>query len=63
MIIGITLILGFVNDFHHSMPSLLFNTYFFLGISVFACIFYSALQYVAEQEFMVYCLKDEYQKL
>ena len=41
MIVGvISLILGFVNDISipHG-PSLLFNTYFFLGISMFAVFF------------------------
>ena len=47
MVIGlIALILGFVSDAHSAWPSLLFNTYFFLGISVFAVFFidYNMLQ-------------------
>ena len=53
MIIGvIALILGFVNDAHSAWPSLLFNTYFFLGISVFA-VFFIALQYVAEASWSI----------
>ena len=53
MIIGVTaLILGFVNDAHSAWPSLLFNTYFFLGISVFA-VFFIALQYVAEASWSI----------
>jgi len=53
MIIGlIALILGFVSDSHSAWPSLLFNTYFFLGISVFA-VFFIALQYVAEASWSI----------
>ena len=48
MAIGlIALIFGFATDAHAAWPSLLFNTYFYLGISVFA-VFFIALQYVAE---------------
>ena len=43
----ISLIFGFATDAHSSWPSLLFNNYFFLGISVFA-VFFIALQYVSE---------------
>ena len=48
MAIGlIALIFGFVSNPHGAWPALLFNTYFYLGISVFA-VFFVALQYVAE---------------
>jgi len=58
MAIGlIALIFGFVSDFNHlaedphhhfsTWPALLFNTYFYLGISVFA-VFFIAMQYVSE---------------
>ncbi|MEC7863765.1 MAG: quinol:cytochrome C oxidoreductase [Bacteroidota bacterium] len=48
MAIGLTaLIFGFVSNPHGAWPALLFNTYFYLGISVFA-VFFVALQYVAE---------------
>ena len=48
MAIGlIALIFGFVSNPHGAWPSLLFNTYFYLGIAVFA-VFFVALQYVAE---------------
>ena len=48
MFVGlVALIFGFVTDAHRTWPSLLFNNYFFLGISVFA-IFFVALQYVSE---------------
>jgi len=48
MAIGlIALIFGFVTDAHAAWPSLLFNTYFYLGISVFG-VFFIALQYVSE---------------
>jgi hypothetical protein len=48
MAIGlIALIFGFVSNSHGAWPALLFNTYFYLGISVFA-VFFVALQYVAE---------------
>jgi hypothetical protein len=43
----IAIVYGFLTDPHSAWPSLLFNTYFFLGISVFA-VFFVALQYVAE---------------
>jgi hypothetical protein len=48
MAIGlIALVFGFVSNPHGAWPALLFNTYFYLGISVFA-VFFVALQYVAE---------------
>ena len=48
MAIGLwSLIFGFATDAHSAWPSLLFNTYFYLGISVFA-VFFIALQYVSE---------------
>jgi len=48
MAIGIiALISGFISNPHGAWPALLFNTYFYLGISVFA-VFFVALQYVAE---------------
>ncbi len=48
MVIGcIALLFGFITDSHRAWPSLLFNNYFFLGISVFA-VFFVALQYVSE---------------
>lgn len=48
VVIGlIAIIFGFITDSHRSWPSLLFNNYFFLGISVFA-VFFIALQYVSE---------------
>jgi len=48
MAIGlIALIFGFTTNPHSAWPSLLFNNYFFLGISVFA-VFFIALQYVSE---------------
>ena len=48
MSIGIiALIFGFVTDADGVWPALLFNTYFYLGISVFA-VFFVAMQYVAE---------------
>jgi len=43
----IAIVYGFLTDSHSAWSSLLFNTYFFLGISVFA-VFFVALQYVAE---------------
>lgn len=43
----IALIFGFITDTHGTWPALLFNTYFYLGISVFA-VFFVAMQYVAE---------------
>jgi hypothetical protein len=48
MAIGImAVIFGFVSNPRGAWPALLFNTYFYLGISVFA-VFFVALQYVAE---------------
>ena len=48
MSIGIiALIFGFITNAHAAWPALLFNTYFYLGISVFA-VFFVAMQYVAE---------------
>ena len=48
MAIGlIALVFGFVSNPHGAWPALLFNTYFYLGIAVFA-VFFVALQYVAE---------------
>ncbi|MEE2953747.1 MAG: quinol:cytochrome C oxidoreductase [Bacteroidota bacterium] len=48
MLIGlIALVYGFINDPHAAWPSLLFNNYFFLGISLFAVVFV-ALQYISE---------------
>lgn len=48
MAIGlIALTYGFWADAHRAWPSLLFNNYFFIGISVFG-VFFVALQYVAE---------------
>ena len=63
MIIGlVSLIYGFVSDFSHytenpkhhfaTWPALLFNTYFFLGISVFA-VFFIALQYITEASWSI----------
>ncbi|MEC8852902.1 MAG: quinol:cytochrome C oxidoreductase, partial [Bacteroidota bacterium] len=43
----IALIFSFVSNPHGAWPALLFNTYFYLGISVFA-VFFVAMQYVAE---------------
>ena len=43
----IALIFSFVSNSHGAWPALLFNTYFYLGISVFA-VFFVAMQYVAE---------------
>ena len=40
-------IIAFISDSHSAWTSLLFNNYFFLGISLFA-VFFVALQYVAE---------------
>ena len=51
--IGIlALIIGFFSDSHRAWPALLFNTYFFLGISLFA-VFFIALQYVAEASWSI----------
>ena len=43
----ISCIIAFSNDSHSAWTNLLFNNYFFLGISLFA-VFFVALQYVAE---------------
>ena len=43
----ISLVVGFVHDAHLTWTNLLFNNYFFLGISLFAVVFV-AIQYVAE---------------
>jgi hypothetical protein len=43
----ISSVISFVTDSHSAWTSLLFNNYFFLGISLFA-VFFVALQYVAE---------------
>ena len=43
----ISLVIGFVSDAHSTWTNLLFNNYFFLGISLFAVVFV-AIQYVAE---------------
>ena len=40
-------IIAFTSDSHAAWTNLLFNNYFFLGISLFA-VFFVALQYVAE---------------
>ena len=48
IIIGlISLTIAFITDSHAAWTNLLFNNYFFLGISLFA-VFFVALQYVAE---------------
>ena len=48
ILIGLmSVIIGFVTDTHAAWTNLLFNNYFFLGISLFA-VFFVALQYVAE---------------
>ncbi len=48
IIVGvISLVIAFVTDPHHAWTNLLFNNYFFLGISIFAVVFI-ALQYVSE---------------
>ena len=48
ILIGVmSLSIGFINDALGAWVSLLFNNYFFLGISLFA-VFFVALQYVAE---------------
>ena len=39
--------IAFINDVHSAWTNILFNNYFFLGISLFA-VFFVALQYVAE---------------
>jgi len=43
----IALIFGFVSNPHGAWPALLFNTYFYIGISVFG-VFFVAMQYVSE---------------
>ena len=48
MAIGlVALIFGFVSNPHGAWPALLFNTYFYIGISVFG-VFFVAMQYVSE---------------
>ena len=48
VIIGlVSVFFAFTNDSHSAWTSILFNNYFFLGISLFA-VFFVALQYVAE---------------
>ena len=48
IIIGlISLTVAFITDSHAAWTNLLFNNYFFLGISLFA-VFFVAFQYVAE---------------
>ena len=48
MVIGLlSLVIGFMSDAHSTWTNLLFNNYFFLGISLFAVVFV-AIQYVAE---------------
>lgn len=48
IIIGlVSVVFAFTNDSHSAWTSILFNNYFFLGISLFA-VFFVALQYVAE---------------
>ncbi len=43
----ISTVYAFINDAHAAWTSLIFNNYFFLGISIFA-VFFVALQHVAE---------------
>ena len=43
----VSCVIAFMNDSHSAWTNLLFNNYFFLGISLFA-VFFVALQYVAE---------------
>ena len=43
----ISTVYAFITDSHAAWTSLIFNNYFFLGISIFA-VFFVALQYVAE---------------
>jgi hypothetical protein len=43
----ISTVYAFINDSHAAWTSLIFNNYFFLGISIFA-VFFVALQHVAE---------------
>lgn len=48
IVIGLlSLVIGFMSDAHSTWTNLLFNNYFFLGISLFAVVFV-AIQYVAE---------------
>ena len=48
IVIGfISIVYAFYNDTHAAWTSLIFNNYFFLGISIFA-VFVVALQYIAE---------------
>ena len=48
ILIGIiSCVLAFISDSHSAWTNILFNNYFFLGISLFA-VFFVALQYVAE---------------
>ncbi len=48
IVIGLfSAVVAFMSDSHSAWTSLLFNNYFFLGISLFA-VFFVALQYVAE---------------
>ena len=48
IVIGLlSLAIGFMSDAHSTWTNLLFNNYFFLGISLFAVVFV-AIQYVAE---------------
>ena len=42
-----SVIIAFINDSHSAWTNILFNNYFFLGISLFA-VFFVALQHVAE---------------
>ena len=72
MAIGlVALIFGFVSDYlhyqedpkHHftTWPAILFNTYFYLGIALFA-VFFVALQYVAEAGWSI-VLKESRRRL
>ena len=48
IVIGfISIVYAFYNDTHAAWTSLIFNNYFFLGISIFA-VFFVALQHIAE---------------
>ena len=54
MSIGIiAVIFGFVTDAHGTWPALLFNTYFYLGISVFAVFF--CCHAICSRSRLVYC--------
>ena len=53
-------IIAFVTDTHAAWTNLLFNNYFFLGISLFA-VFFVALQYVAEAGWSI--VLKEFRKL